>query len=80
MAHSTPKDPMATPLLIGGLALIGIAVFVLVSSLFSTIEKNSTKSAEDQTMQTAAADVNLKPIGLVAAVDKSIVKAARSGE
>ncbi len=53
---------------------------VLVSSLFSTIEKNSIKGAEDTTMQAAAADANLAPIGSVNAVDKSIVKAARSGD
>jgi cytochrome c5 len=71
---------MAKPILIGGLALIGAAVFVLVSSLFSTIGKNSIKGAEDTTMQAAAADANLAPIGSVNAVDKSIVKEARSGE
>ncbi|MDD5391773.1 MAG: c-type cytochrome [Thiothrix sp.] len=80
MAHSTPNDPMAKPILIGGLALIGAAVFVLVSSLFSTIGKNSIKGAEDTTMQAAAADANLAPIGSVNKVDKSVVKAARSGE
>ncbi|MBU0654658.1 MAG: c-type cytochrome [Gammaproteobacteria bacterium] len=71
---------MAKPVLIGGLVLIGAAVAVLVSNLFSTIEKNSIKGAEDTTMQAAAADANLAPIGSVNAVDKSVVKAARSGE
>ncbi|HRJ54010.1 MAG TPA: c-type cytochrome [Candidatus Thiothrix moscowensis] len=80
MAHSTPKDPMAKPVLIGGLVLIGAAVAVLVSNLFSTIEKNSTKGAEDTSMQAAAAEINLAPIGKVNAVDKSVAKAARSGE
>ena len=80
MAHSTPKDPMAKPVLIIGLLLIGTTVAVLVSNLLSTIEKNSIKGAEDTTMQEAAADANLTPIGTVNAVDKSIVKAARSGE
>lgn len=80
MAHSTPKDPMAKPILIGGLLLIGAAVAVLVINLFNTIEKNSIKGAEDTTMRTAVADKNLAPIGTVNAVDKSIVKAARSGE
>ncbi|MBJ6610712.1 MAG: cytochrome c5 family protein [Candidatus Thiothrix moscowensis] len=71
---------MAKPVLIGGLVLIGAAVAVLVSNLFSTIEKNSTKGAEDTSMQAAAADINLAPIGKVNAVDKSVAKAARSGE
>ncbi|UJS24822.1 c-type cytochrome [Thiothrix winogradskyi] len=80
MAHSTPKDPMATPVLIGGLVLIGAAVAVLVSNLFSTIEKNSIKGEIDTTSQVVAMDANLAPIGKVNAVDKSIVKEARSGE
>ena len=80
MAHSTPNDPMAKPVLIGGLLLIGTAVAVLAYNLFTTIEKNSIKGAADTTMQAAAADVNLAPIGSVNAVDKTIVKAARSGE
>lgn len=80
MAHSTHKDPMAKPVLIGGLLLIGTAVAVLVSNLFSTIEKNSIKGTEDTTMMAAAADLNLTPVGSVTAVDKSIVKEARSGE
>ncbi|WGZ94173.1 MAG: c-type cytochrome [Candidatus Thiothrix putei] len=80
MAHYTPKDPMAKPMLIGGLVLIGTTVAVLVSNLFSTIEKNSIKGEIDTTAQVAAADANLAPIGKVNAVDKSIVKEARSGE
>ena len=80
MAHSTPKDPMATPMLIGGLVLIGAAVAVLVSNLFSTIEKNSIKGEIDTTSQVVAVDANIAPIGKVDAVDKSIVKEARSGE
>ncbi|MDQ5769157.1 c-type cytochrome [Thiothrix subterranea] len=80
MAHSTPKDPMATPMLIGGLALIGTTVAVLVSNLFTTIDKNSIKGEIDTTAQVAVADANLAPIGKVNAVDKSIVKVARSGE
>lgn len=80
MAHSTPKDPMAKPLLIGGLALIGATVFVLVSNLLSTIEKNSVKGAEDNTRQLTLAEANLEPIGTVTAVDKSVAKEPRSGE
>ena len=80
MAHSTHKDPMAKPVLIGGLALIGTTVFVLVSNLFSTIDKNSIKGAEDTSMAAAAADINLTPVGSVTTVDKSIVKEARTGE
>lgn len=80
VAHSSPKDPMAIPMLIGGLALIGAAVFVLVSNLLHTIENNSTKGAEDPSMKIAVADANLAPIGTVTAVDKSVAKAPRTGE
>ena len=78
--HSTPNDPMAKPMLFGGIALIGTAVLVLVSNLFSTIEKNSIKGEGDNSMQLAVAQANLAPVGSVTTVDKSIVKAARSGE
>ena len=78
--HSTPNDPMAKPMLFGGIALIGTAVLVLVSNLFSTIEKNSIKGEEDNSMQLAVAQANLAPVGAVTTVDKSIVKAARTGE
>ncbi|QQZ30949.1 cytochrome c5 family protein [Thiothrix subterranea] len=71
---------MATPMLIGGLVLIGTTVAVLVSNLFTTIDKNSIKGEIDTTAQVAVADANLAPIGKVNAVDKSIVKVARSGE
>jgi cytochrome c5 len=71
---------MAKPVLIGGIALIGTTVAVLVMNLFSTIDKNSIKGAEDTTMAAAAADLNLASVGSVTTVDKSIVKVARSGE
>ena len=71
---------MAKPMLFGGIALIGTAVLVLVSNLFSTIEKNSIKGEEDNSMQLAVAQANLAPVGAVTTVDKSIVKAARTGE
>ena len=71
---------MAKPMLFGGIALIGTAVLVLVSNLFSTIEKNSIKGEGDNSMQLAVAQANLAPVGSVTTVDKSIVKAARSGE
>lgn len=77
---STPKDPYAKPVLIAGVVVLGAAVFVLVSNLFSTIDKNSTKGVADNTMFAAAADVNIRPIGTVNAVDKSIAPVARTGE
>lgn len=77
---STPNDPFAKPVLIGGLLLLGTAVFVLVSNLFSTIEKNSTVGADDNSMYEAASNDNLTPIGEVVAVDKTIAPKARTGE
>ncbi len=80
MAQYTPNDPMAKPMLYGGLALLGTTVFVLVSNLMHTIDKNSTKGAADTSMALAVAEQNLAPVGSVTTVDKSIVKEARTGE
>ena len=77
---SIPKDPYAKPVLIGGLVILGTAVAVLVSSLFSTIQRNSTVGANDTSMFEAAAAANLQPIGTVVTVDKSIAPVARTGE
>ncbi|CAG0910987.1 unnamed protein product, partial [Cyprideis torosa] len=71
---------MAKPILIGGLALLAAAVFVLVSNLFSTIQRNSTVGTDDGASIAMAAQDNLAPIGTVVAVDKTIVPEARSGE
>ena len=80
MAHYTPNDPMAKPLLVGGLLIIGATAFVLVSNLVTTIKHNSTKGEIDTTAQLALSDANIAPIGSVTTVDKSVAKAARSGE
>ncbi|WP_020396960.1 c-type cytochrome [Thiolinea disciformis] len=74
------KDPYAKPVLIGGLVVIGAAALVLVSSLFHTISRNSTVGAQDNTMAVAAAADNIKPIGTVVTVDKSVAPVARTGE
>lgn len=80
MAYQKPKDPMALPVIaISAVALL-LAVYVLVSSLFNTISKNSTKGADDTSLQVAVADENIKPIGNVHTVDKSVAPKARSGE
>ena len=80
MAHYTPNDPMAKPLLVGGLVVIGAVAFVLVSNLVTTIKHNATKGEIDTTAQLALSDANITPIGSVTTVDKSVAKAARSGE
>ncbi len=68
---STPKDPYAKPLLIGGLVLLGGAVVVLVSNLFSTIARNSTVGAADNTLVQKQIAQNLAPVGTVVAVEKA---------
>ena len=77
---SIPKDPYAKPVMIGGLVVLGTTVIVLVSNLFSTIHRNSTVGTQDTSMFEAAAANNLKPIGTVVTVDKSIAPVARTGE
>ena len=80
MAHQPKKDPFAPIALLIGLAILGTAVFVLVSNLISTISRNSTKGVEDNSRAMAIADESLKPIGNVTAVDKSKAKVARKGD
>ncbi|MFZ1234862.1 MAG: c-type cytochrome [Thiofilum sp.] len=82
MAHSTPPhDPMAKPVLVGGLLILGAAVFVLVTNLFNTIEKNSTRGLDDPAnLQNPSLEQDLKRIGMVKTVDKSIAPVARTGE
>lgn len=77
---SVPNDPFAKPLLFGGLALLAAAVFVLVSSLVNTIDKNSTIGTDDPAMIEKMAQKNLAPIGSVVAVDKTVAPIARTGE
>lgn len=82
MAHSTPPhDPMAKPVLVGGLLILGATVFVLVTNLFNTIDKNSTRGLDDPAnLQTSSLEQDLKRIGMVKTVDKSIAPVARTGE
>lgn len=80
MAHQPQKDPIAPIALVLGLAILGVTVFILIANLFSTIERNSIKGAEDTSRQMAVANESLKPLGNVHVVDKSKPKVARSGE
>ena len=77
---TTPKDPFAKPLLAVGSILLVSAVMVLLSNLFSTIEANSTKGLEDNSMYESAANANLSPIGQVVAIDKTVAPKARTGQ
>ncbi|WP_245539463.1 c-type cytochrome [Thiofilum flexile] len=82
MAQSTtPYDPMAKPVLVGGLLVLGATVFVLVSNLFTTIDRNSTKGLNDPAnLENSLITEDLKRIGVVKTVDKSIAPVARTGE
>ena len=65
MAHKQKKDPFVPITFLITAAILGATVFVLVSNLFSTIERNSVKGAEDNSRQAAVADESLKPVGNV---------------
>ena len=80
MAHQKPHDPMANVILIGSIIVLLATLYVLISNLFSTIENNTTKGADDLSLQMAAADINIQPLGAVHTVDKSIAPKARTGE
>ena len=65
MAHKQKKDPFVPIAFLIGIAILGGAVFVLVSNLFNTISNNSIKGAEDHRRQEAVANESLKPVGSV---------------
>lgn len=65
MAHKQKKDPFSPIAFLIAIAILGATVFVLVSNLLSTIERNSVKGAEDNSRQAAVADESLKPVGSV---------------
>jgi cytochrome c5 len=80
VAHQKPHDPMANVVLIGSIIVLLATLYVLISNLFSTIENNTTKGADDLSLQMAAADINIQPLGAVHTVDKSVAPKARTGE
>jgi cytochrome c5 len=82
MAHQQKKDPFVPVFFLIGAALLGATVFILVSNLLTTIERNSVKGAEDNSRQVAVANASLKPIGSVtttADVPKGAVIAPAGG-
>ena len=84
MSHQAPKaDPMAKLLFLASAVAILIAVYVLLSSLVHTYQRNSTKGEVDSTQLVALASDNLKPVGETATSDsvaKAAPAAARSGK
>ena len=74
---------MGIVVLLGGLVVIGLAVWFLVNSLFNTIQRNSTRgldSEETVKMQQALVAERLKPIGLVKAGYVPKVPPPRTGK
>ena len=84
MSNKAPKvDPISWVFFIGSAIVLLLAVYVLVTSLINTINKNSVKGEIDSTSLVAAASDNLKPIGVSSTSDAPVVVAstsARSGK
>ena len=83
MSNHAPKvDPISWLLFIASAVAILLTVYLLVTSLINTINKNSTKGEIDSTSLVAAASDNLKPIGASATSDSKPAApvAARSGK
>lgn len=84
MSNKAPKiDSGSWLMLLVSLVAILLTVYVLITSLISTIEKNSTKGELENTLIASAAN-NLKPIGTSATSDTAAVAstpvATRSGK
>ncbi|MCK5855318.1 MAG: c-type cytochrome [Sulfurovaceae bacterium] len=79
MAHTVKKDPMVPVLFLIGLGLLGGAVFVLVTNLYTTVVRNSVKGVEDNSLQVAVVAESLKPIGsVVTTADEPVAEAPAS--
>lgn len=69
--------------MLGGIVLLGLAVWFLVNSLFNTIQRNSTRgldSKETVQMQQALVQERMKPVGLVKAGYVPKVPPVRTGK
>ena len=83
MSHHAPKvDPASKLMFIAASVAILLAVYVLLSSLVHTYQKNSTKGEIDSTQLVAIASKNLMPIGAAATGDTVVAAptSARSGK
>ena len=77
MSNHAPKvDPIAKIVFILSALAIVTAVYILVSSLISTYQRNSTKGEIDSTHLTLNAEENLKPIGVSSTSDAPAVSSA----
>lgn len=83
MSTENKKDPMGTVMLIGGVVIIGIAIWFLLNSLFNTIQRNSTvglDSEETRQMQEQLVAERLKPVGVLKAGYVPKVPPQRTGK
>ena len=79
MSNKAPKvDPTSWVFFIGSAIVLLLTVYVLVTSLINTINKNSVKGEIDSTSLVAAASDNLKPIGVSSTSDAPVVAASTS--
>lgn len=77
MSNHAPKVDLVSKLFfVASLLAILAVVYVLVSSLINTFNRNSTKGEMDNTMKVAAVADNLKPVGASATSDAPIAGAA----
>ncbi len=83
MSSDEKKDPMGIVMLLGGLVILGLAVWFLVASLFNTIQRNSTRGLESEEtvkMQQALVAERMKRIGMVKAGYVPKVPPVRTGK
>jgi len=77
------KDPIGIVVLLGGIVLLGLAVWFLVNSMFNTIQRNSTRgldSEETAQMQQALVQERMMRVGLVKAGYVPKVPPVRTGK
>lgn len=82
MSNHAPKvDPISKIVFLISLLAIVAAVYILVSNLISTYQRNSTKGEIDSTHLVLNAEENLKPIGVSSTSDAPAASAAgRAGK
>ncbi len=78
-SHAPKVDPIAKIVFLISLLAIVAVVYILISSLVSTYERNSTKGEIDTTQQILKVEENLKPIGVSSTSDAPVASAAGRG-
>jgi len=78
-SHAPKVDPIAKIIFLASLLAIVAVVYVLVSNLISTYERNSVKGEIDTTQLIMKVEENLKPIGVSSLSGAPVVGAAGRG-